>query len=279
MRRETEEPGRLFPGRVAALVFALAAFSPEARAWSPLAHQRITTEAIDTLPKGLRPFYKNHRLEIPSLGLDAPPPTEDTPDRRFTVDKVARFPFLDLPHKEEAFKARYGAEADAVGRLPWLIQESYSRLVAAFRTGDKGKILSESDALAGLVADLHNPLALTANHDGQNTEQHGLWVRFSSRFPEYLEKRLKIRTEAARYLDAPGDHVFAMVNGSYIWLDNLLYQEELARRGQSGYSDRYYEALDFRAGGLLRDLLGAAATDVGSYWYTAWTEAGRPELK
>jgi hypothetical protein len=262
-----------------ALTLVFGATAAPASAWSPLAHQRITTEAIDTLPKGLKPFYKGHRLEIPSLGLDAPPPQDDTPDRRFTVDRVAKFPFLDLPRKEDAFKAKYGDAALNVGRLPWMIQESYARLVEAFRSGDKAKILSESDVIASLVADLHNPLALTENHDGQKTEQHGLWVRFSGRFPEYLEKKLKISPEAARYLDKPNEHAFTIVNGSYIWLDNLLYEEDLARRGQTGYTERYYEALTARAEDLLEDILGNAATDVGSYWYTAWTEAGRPDLK
>jgi hypothetical protein len=34
-----------------------------------------------------------------------------------------------------------------------------------------------------------------------------------------------------------------------------------------------------RAGRILRDRLSQAAGDVGSYWYTAWTAAGRPELR
>ena len=62
----------------------------------------------------------------------------------------------------------------------------------AFKSGDKVRILAESDTLAGLVADLHNPLALTENADGQKTDQHGLWVRFSARLPEAMEKRSKL---------------------------------------------------------------------------------------
>jgi hypothetical protein len=39
--------------------------------------------------------------------------------------------------------------------------------VEAFRAKDKARILAESDTLATLVTDLHNPLALTDNTDGQ----------------------------------------------------------------------------------------------------------------
>ena len=31
--------------------------------------------------------------------------------------------------------------------------------------------------------------------------------------------------------------------GTYVWLDNMLYLEELARRGKAGYGDPYFEDL------------------------------------
>src|SRR5262249_54886770 len=67
-----------------------------ARAWGPLVHQRVTSEAIDTLPKGIKPFYKAHRLEIPTLSLEEPAATDEGTDRRFAMDRLAPFPFLDL---------------------------------------------------------------------------------------------------------------------------------------------------------------------------------------
>ena len=168
-----------------------------------------------------------------------------------------------------------------MGRLPWLVHESHARLVEAFRAKDKARILAESDLLAGLVADLHNPLALTDNADGQKTGQHGLWTRFSVRLPEVLQilNRLKLDPDAAHFLDQPKEHAFSILNATYVWLDNALYEEDLAKRGKPGYGDIYYEDLAGRAGPLVRDRLSRAAGNVGSYWYTAWTEAGRPELK
>ena len=261
----------------AALLVALCS-SREACAWGPTTHQRITSEAIDTLPKGLKAFYKAHRLELPSLGLEATP-TEDSPERRFQVDRLLPFPFVDLPRTEDAFKLRFADAAAATGRLPWLVQESYLRLVEAYKSGDKGRILAESDTLAGLVADLSNPLALTENADGQKTGQHGLWVRFTVRLPEVMDAHLKLSPEAARYLENPKEYVLTDMNGTYVWLDNLLYEEEIAKRGQQGYAESYYDAFALRAGRLLKDRLEQAAADVGSFWYTAWTVAGRPELK
>lgn len=252
----------------------------KAWAWGPVGHQAVLTKAIDTLPNPLKAFYKNHRLELPSLAPDAEAPsTDEGPERRFAVDRLLAFPFLDLPRSEGELAARYGEPAGKAGRLPWLILDGYAHLVDAFKAGDKSRILAESDALAALVADLKNPLALTDNADGQKTGQHGLFLRFSARLPEAMERRLKLNAEAARFLDDPKEYVFGMIAATYVWLDNLLYQEALAKRGKTGYTEIYYESLELRSGELLRELLGAAAADAGSYWYTAWTAAGKPALK
>jgi hypothetical protein len=264
--------------RVAVLV-TLAGMALPAWGWGPAVHQVVTDKAIDTLPKELRKFYKDHRLELPTLAPDAETPAEEGPERRFAVDRLAAFPFADLPRSEAEIEARFGKEKAAIGRLPWMIQEAFKDLVAAFRAGERTRILEDSDRLAGLVADLRNPLALTGNADGQLTGQHGLWIRWSSRFPEAAKAALKLSPDAAHYLDDPNEYVFAIVNASYIWVDNILYAEELARRGKAGYTEIYFAALEERAAVILRSHLSAAASDIGSYWYTAWTEAGRPALK
>jgi hypothetical protein len=166
-----------------------------------------------------------------------------------------------------------------VGRLPWLIHEAYARLVDAFKSGDKAKILEESDTLARLVAEMHNPLALSDNADGQKTGQHGLWLRFSQKLAEAMERKLELNPGAAVYLDDPKEYVFSLLNATYVWVDNVLYLEELARRGKGGYTEAYYDDLIRRAGPVLRERLSRAAEAVGSYWYTAWTTAGRPDVK
>ena len=249
-----------------------------AQAWGATAQRLVLLEAIESLPKGPKEFYKTHRLELPTLAPEGQPP-EDTAERRFAIDRLVPFPFRDVPLAEEPFKARFGEEGTRIGRLPWLVQESYQRLVEAMKSGDGTRILAESDLLAFLVAQMNNPLALTDNADGQKTDQHGLWTRFTVRLPEAMGGRLKLQAEAARYLDDPRRYVGEMAVGGYVYADNVLFEEALAKRGQAGFTELYYEAFERRAGKLLRERLSAAATDVGSYWYTAWTVAGRPALK
>jgi hypothetical protein len=243
-----------------------------------LAHQVTVAAAIDTLPKALKGFYKTHRMEMPSLALEPVFPARG-PERRFMVDRLVAFPFRELPRSEADLKAKFGEKAEGIGRLPWLVQESYARLVEAMKAGDKDKILSESDMLAGLVVDLNSPLNLTENFDGQKTGQHGLWVRVVEKLPQALGRDLKGSADSANYLDNPREYVFSVMTGTYVWLDNVLYLEELARRGKGGYGDPYFEDLARRVGPILRERLSRATEDAGSYWYTAWTVAGRPELR
>ncbi|HET8645167.1 MAG TPA: hypothetical protein VFO85_06745, partial [Vicinamibacteria bacterium] len=262
----------------AAAALASLGAPPHAQAWSTTVHQTVTTKAIDTLPKPLKGFYEAHRLEMPSLAPEADLPAEGT-ERRFAVDRLKPFPFVELPRTEAAFQEAFADKAREAGRLPWLLLESHDRLVEAFRARDKARILAESDVLAQLVADLHNPLALTDNSDGQKTGQHGLWVRFTTKLPESMKGKLKLDADAAHLLEEPRAFVFSMINATYVWLDNLLYEEELAKRGKGGYTEIYFDDLATRVGPLLRQRLSHAAAHAGSYWYTAWTAAGRPELK
>ena len=243
-----------------------------------LAHRVVVKEGIDVLPKEIKKFYKNHREEMPSQALEPVFP-ERGPDRRFLVDQLLPFPFKGLPRSEAALEAKFGEEAAKVGRLPWLVHESYDRLLEAYRAGDKTGILGESDVLAGLMVDLNGPLNLTRNFDGQDTGQHGLWLRLTERLPQAMGKDLKLDSDAANFLDKPREYVFSVMLESYVWVDNVLYLDALARRGKQGYSAFFFDDFARRAGPILRERLSHAAEDTGSYWYTAWTAAGRPELE
>jgi hypothetical protein len=240
--------------------------------------QATMAKAIDTLPNPLKKFYEKHRAEMPSLAPEPRVPVRGA-ERRFALDRLLPFPFTGLPRSEAALKEKFGEKAEGVGRLPWLLQEAYRRLVEAFRAGDKARILEVSDEVGGLVVDVHNPLSLTRNFDGQETGQHGLWIRLSEKLPEAMGKDLKLEPDAANYLDDPDEYVFSMMLETYVWVDNVLYLEDLASRGKSGHDAFYYDTLARRVGPIVRQQLSRAAEDAGSYWYTAWTVAGRPDLQ
>ena len=259
-----------------ALVVLLALMPGSSFAWSDSVYRLVIRKAIDTLPKGQKKYFEDHKYEMPSLTPDEDPPVRPE-GRRFAIDLLGVFPFKDVPQDEAEIKAK--ADIKVVGRLPFLLLEAQARLVEAFKSGDKERILLAADDVAILAADLNNPLNLTDNFDGQKTDQAGVAKRLAARLPEDMEGHLKINPEAARLLENPRDYVFATIVRTHIWVDNILYADSLAYRGKSSYGGAFFEAFELRAGRLLSDLLSSAAADVGSFWYTAWTEAGRPELR
>ena len=252
-------------------------FQPKSSfAWSDAVYRLVLRKAIDTLPKAQKKYFEDHKYEMPSLVPDEDPPVRPE-GRRFALDLLGTFPFNDVPQDEAGVKAK--ADPLVVGRLPFLLLEAQGRLVDAFKAGDKERILIAADAVAILASDLNNPLSLTENFDGQKTGQPGLSKRLASQLPENMEGRLKLNPEAARLLENPRDYLFGSMVRSHVWVDNILYADSLARRGKSSYDGSFMEAFEGRAGRLLNQLLSNAAADVGSFWYTAWTEAGRPELR
>lgn len=259
---------------VMVLLFVLQPAS--ASAWSDAVYRLVLRKAIDTLPKAQKKYFEDHRYEMPSLVPDEDPPVRPE-GRRFAVDLLGTFPFKDIPRNEESLKVK--ADPRVVGRLPFLLLEAQDRLVEAFKSGDKERILLAADVVGILAADLNNPLALSENFDGTKTDQPGLSRRFGSQLAEAMEGRLKLSAEAARLLDDPRGYVFGSLVRSHVWVDNILYADDLARRGKSSYGGPYFEAFELRAGRLLGEILADAATDVGSFWYTAWAAAGRPDLK
>jgi len=48
--------------------------------------------------------------------------------------------------------------------------------------------------------------------------------------------------------------------------------------GLPDFTDEYYDRFYNQAGAVVIRQLSDAATEVGSYWLTAWTNAGKPSL-
>jgi len=263
---------------LAALALTVLAAEP-ALAWGRIAHQLVVERATSALPKDLKNFYRAHRREMPTLSPDDEATWTEGPERRFALERFGPFPFRDLPRTEAAATTRFGDAAREAGRLPWLVQESYDRLVERYRARQRAEILAEADRLAGLVADLHNPLAVTEDFDGQRAGQGGLWTRFAVRLPEALLGQLHLSVDVAHLIDDPHGFVFSVMRASYIWADNVLYEEDLASRTSAGQSDLYYEALRERLKPLVQARLELAARNVASYWYTAWVAAGKPAIE
>ncbi|MFQ5852378.1 MAG: hypothetical protein ACE5JU_17575 [Candidatus Binatia bacterium] len=272
---------------IVAMLIALALPAP-AQAWGPEAHVLINRAACTTLPELLRGFFMRHQTFIgehakdPDTLLMAQHGEAERIRHWFDLDELDRFPFRKIPRDYEQALAKYGRKRlEDAGLLPWRIPELYRDLVQAMRASDWKRVPLLAAHLGHYVADGHQPLHTTTNYDGQLTGNDGIHKRFEDEMiHRYLEQYqdLAAFTQPAKRTDDPLAFTFDFLIDSYVWVDNLLRADTLAARGARGYGDPYYRALYVFAGKLAKLSMAQAATDLGSLWYSAWTEAGRPKV-
>lgn len=273
--------------RVLVLPFALLALclicADMAVAWGPAAHDIVNTWAIQTLPPEIHTFFENNRQFLVEHAND--PDASMKKDRYermrhyIYLDKYGIFPYLSLPHgyaqaREKFLASRIGRD----GTLPWQIGEFSLRLTKAMKAGNWEEVKLDAAALAHYLADARDTLHTTQNYDGQMTMQTGLLARFDTYLIDRYSKFFIMHPESAEKIDDPTEYAFQACLASNVWVDLILWSDLRAREGLSDYTDEYYDRFYNRVGPTVVHQINAAAHDAGSYWYTAWLNAGRPQL-
>ncbi len=268
--------------------------------WGFFAHQRINRLAVFTLPKDLIGFYKANINYITEHAVD--------PDKRRYADSLeAARHYLDADHYgTEPFKTIPRKWKDAVEKLsedtlkaygivPWQIQRSYYKLVDAFKNRDSLKILKYSSDLGHYIADAHVPLHTSENYNGQMTNQVGIHAFWESRLPELFAIDYDYFVGKAKYLENPLDEAWRIVEHTYTLLDStLIIEKRLSKSFRSDrkytynernhrvikeYSLEYAKAYHDALAGMVEQQMRSSILSVGSFWYTAWVDAGQPDMK
>lgn len=259
----------------AAVVVTWTAGTEIGRGWNDVGRRLYVEKAIDGLPKPLKSFYDANKVALADGVSD--------PSRFgraiFEVDRLEPFPFADLPSDRELAVRKYGEDTlKEAGDVPWRLIASYRALVEDFRKSDFKTAITHSEEIAFLVGELYMPLNVSKNGDGEPTGQQGLRERFDARLMEAFGDKLKISAENAVFLDRPAEYAVSIPLKSFIFVDNILYFDYLSHKGVQSYDRFYYEGMWLRGQIVTEQLLASAAQDTGSFWYTAWVEARKPEL-
>ena len=272
---------RLIALSVAAAAFA--AFPQCAEAWGRNAHRLIINKAVDTLPADVRSFFEASRSPLlqhvtDPLDMLAKNPAEKQSES-IALDKYGRFPFAALPRSYKAAVTKFGKlKLEANGLLPWQIGVYSQKLTEAFRAGKWDEARLDAAILAHYVAQAHDPFNTTDNSDGRLSGQTGISERFGSALIDRYSSFFPMRPNDAAFISDPTDHAFDACLSAHRWLESILFADRNAFRGENSYTDEYYDRFYNEAGAILIRQLSDAATDVGSFWLTAWTNAGRPAL-
>ena len=262
------------------------ALSPSlAYAWGNSANRLVVNRAVETLPQDVRPFFDANR----SILLQHVNDPFGTPDKLLTpaerrnqylfLDKYGRFPFEALPRSYKAAVTKFGrSKLESNGLLPWQIGVYSAKLTDAMREGKWEDAKLFAAILANYVAAAHDPFNTTDNNDGHLSAQNGIHERFGAALVDRYSSYFFMRPNDATFIADPTDHAFEACLSSHSWLETILYADREARRGLNAYTDEYYDHFYNQAGAVLIRQLSEAASDVGSYWLTAWKNAGQPQL-
>ena len=268
--------------------------------WGFFAHEKINYYAVFLLPPGMMVFYKPHIEFLREHAVD--------PDKRrymilqegarhyIDIDRYGAYPYVALPHNWEEAKARFGEDTlMANGIVPWWTQQMLGRLTRAFREKDASAILKLSAEIGHYIADVHVPLHASQNHNGQLTNQKGIHAFWESRIPELLaEKEWDFFVHKADYISDPDDFIWKRVLESGRQADTVLQNEKAlsnhfpadqqwafeTRNGRlvRQYSSAYTIAYDRQLRGMVERRMRQSVYAVASFWYTAWVNAGQPDL-
>jgi hypothetical protein len=267
-----------------ALLAALTALAlPYAYGWGENAERLVTNKAIDTLPQEMGTFFEANRQylvqHVTDTGdLDAKI-AADEHKTYIQLDHYGPFPFAALPRVYTAALAKYGRHAlDTYGLLPWQIGLYNKKLTDALTARSWSEAKVAAAALAHYVAAAHDPFNTTVNADGKLSGQPGVRDRFDSALVDRYQLFFFVKPNEAVFISDPTDHAFEMALSAHSWLENILLADRRAHENLTGYTDEYYDRFYAQAGAVLIRQLSDASTDVGSYWMTAWINAGRPQL-
>jgi hypothetical protein len=166
----------------------------------------------------------------------------------------------------------------ARGLLPWQIGLYSQKLTDALRAHDWDDAKLSAAILAHYVAAAHDPFKSTINKDGALSDQQGVNERFGVGLVDRYQRFFFLKPNEAAFIRDPTDHAFEMSLDAHSWLENILLADRRAHEGLTGYTSEYYDRFYAQAGAVLIRQLTDAATDTGSYWMTAWINAGRPQL-
>ena len=181
------------------------------------------------------------------------------------------------------------------GILPFHLMERQWWLTKAFMDRDLAAIVRHSTDLGHYLADAHVPLHTTRNYDGQLTGQTGIHAFWETRIPElFALESYDLFVDPAVYIERIDSFYWDVVRQSHQHVPEVLQSEKrlsetfrkdsqycyeernhlLRRLACRDYAKAYQDELD----GMVEDQMRKAIHAIGSAWYTAWINAGAPEL-
>ncbi|HOZ76464.1 MAG TPA: zinc dependent phospholipase C family protein [Ferruginibacter sp.] len=269
--------------------------------WGFYAHKKINYYAVFLLPPEMMVLYKPNIDFIEEHAVDPDKRryavAEEGPRHYIDIDHYGEYPYNNLPRKWKDAVEKFGEDSVRMyGIVPWHLQTMLYRLTDAFKEKNFSRIMKNSAEIGHYIADSHVPLHANSNHNGQFTNQKGIHGFWESRVPELLaDTKFDFFIGKAQHISNPGDYIWDRVLESALASDSVLrFERELTKEfpgdqkfsfeSRNGvvikqYSSAFTEAFDKKLNGMVERRMRLSIYSTASFWYTAWVNAGQPDLK
>jgi hypothetical protein len=268
--------------------------------WGFLVHRTVHQLAIYQLPKSMRPFFYTNMNYLVEHSV--------RPDLRRNQDSTeAPKHFIDLeafgdsaawkmPFQWDQAVNKYSKDSLVkYGYVPYQIIVIKNRLTEAFRAGKKDSILFYAADLGHYIGDANVPLHTSLNYDGQLTNQKGLHSLWESMVPELeIEQYMLYKDHKAKYIPNPEQAVWDCIRRAHVLLPDVFGKEIEAtkgfvdstkfrvqlRRGREvkSFTPAFAKEYSRLLGNTINQQLQFSAEMIADFWYTAWVDAGKPDL-
>jgi hypothetical protein len=277
----------------------------------------ITEEAVRRLPPPLRDLLGDEtnlkRLADASLDpdrrverlKDSPEYKKERTKHYFDIDGITDEPppFAKFPRDRKAAEKEFGADKFAeFGAAPWVAVDAQKALAGALSRGATADIFTAAGDLAHFAADLHQPLHVTKNFNGDVTGNKGihkiLEIGLVNRYAGFYAADIRRGRADVVYVEDVEGRLFDWLIAANARVKDIC-DADIAARKKTGYqppekredydkelddansarAKPYYAALkaELEARGspeaaAMRDAAGHLAQLI----YTAWVQAGKP---
>ncbi len=269
--------------------------------WGFYVHETATQIAVYKLPKYFRRFFFSNIDSVTAQSI--------RPDKRKSTDKRENAKhFIDIenygenaintmPRDWQSAVAKYSWDTlNKYGYVPYQILIEDSLLVNALKQKNTDSIFFYAIDLAHYIEDANVPLHTTNNYDGQLTNQKGLHALWESTIPELELGSYNLYSEhKTTYIKDKAAAVWTAINTAHSLLPEIFAKEkDVAKnfpdsskyiekmyysRKTKVYTDAFAKQYAAALGSGINDQLINSVNMVSDFWYSAWLDAGKPNLK
>ena len=262
--------------------------------WGYDAHQRINWSAANIIPGKFGKYVHSNRQELAQYAVVPDyiksSDNKEAPRHYIDADLYDVFPFDSLLGSLADLEAKYGK--DMIGKWgygPWAIDETCNRVIYMLKNKRWDEAIFHISTLGHYISDIHVPLHVVENYNGQLTGNDGIHFRWEGRMVDEYVKSIRPAGPLPLVSGSVVDFSMNIVRESYVTMQQILNADTKARKLLSSseqqqlnsydilpFEGPYLQSLYDQTADLVQDRIEMAVLRIAAMWVYCWNEAGQP---